>query len=38
LIRVRFDREEKAWMTVSGGGDDEHLEWPEPIYELEEML
>jgi hypothetical protein len=27
---VRFDREEKAWMTVSGGGEDEISEWLEP--------
>lgn len=38
MIAVRFDREEKAWMTVSGGGEDEMTEWPEPIYELEEVL
>jgi hypothetical protein len=38
VIRVRFDREEKAWMTVSGGGEDEMREWPEPIYELEDWL
>jgi hypothetical protein len=34
MTAVRFDREEKAWMTISGGGDDETVEWPEPIYEL----
>jgi hypothetical protein len=38
LTAVRFDREGKAWMTVTGGGDDERPEWPEPIYELEEIL
>jgi hypothetical protein len=35
-LQVRFDREEKAWKTVSGGGD-ERVEWPEPVYELEEV-
>lgn len=34
---MRFDRDDKAWMTVSGGGDDEAVEWPEPICELEEV-
>jgi hypothetical protein len=24
-------------MTVGGGGEDERVEWPEPIYELEEI-
>jgi hypothetical protein len=24
-------------MTVSGGGEDERVEWPEPVYELEEV-
>lgn len=38
MITVRFDREEKPWMTINGGGDDEALEWPEPIYELEDWL
>jgi hypothetical protein len=37
MSAVRFDREEKAWQTVSGGGADEAVEWPEPIYELEEI-
>jgi hypothetical protein len=36
-MQVRFDREEKAWKTVSGGGEDERVEWPEPVYELEEV-
>ena len=36
-MAVRFDRDQKAWQTIAGGGDDEQLEWPEPIYELEEM-
>jgi hypothetical protein len=38
MTQVRFDREEKAWMTVAGGGEDEAVEWPEPIYELEDWL
>jgi hypothetical protein len=36
MIAVAFDRIEKAWMTVGGGGEDERVEWPEPIYELED--
>lgn len=38
MIAVAFERIEKAWKTVGGGGDDERVEWPEPIYELEEIL
>jgi len=38
MISVRFDRDLKAWMTISGGGEDERVEWPEPVYELEEVL
>jgi hypothetical protein len=38
MISVAFDRIEKAWMTVGGGGEDERVEWPETIYELEEIL
>lgn len=37
-MNVTFDRTLKPWMTVSGGGDDEQSEWPEPIYELEDWL
>lgn len=33
-MTVRFDREEKAWMTVSGGGEDEQVEWPEWDWSL----
>ena len=29
MIAVAFDRIEKAWMTVNGGGGDERVEWPE---------
>jgi hypothetical protein len=25
---VTFDRIEKAWQTISGGGEDEQVEWP----------
>lgn len=35
-MNVAFDRIEKAWMTVGGGGGDERVEWPEPVYELED--
>lgn len=38
MIHARFDRDEKAWMTISGGGEDETLEWPAPAYELEDWL
>lgn len=38
LYSTCFDRIEKAWMTVTGGGDDERPEWPQLIYELEEMV
>jgi hypothetical protein len=34
VIRVRFDRDEKAWMTVSGGGDDELPEFWELGWSL----
>jgi hypothetical protein len=33
---VRFDREQKAWNTVSGGRDDELSEFWEPDYSLVE--
>jgi hypothetical protein len=28
-VKVAFDRIEKAWMTINGGGEDERVEWPE---------
>jgi hypothetical protein len=37
-VNVAFDRTLKPWMTINGGGDDETLEWPEPIYEMEDWL
>jgi hypothetical protein len=34
MIAVAFDRIEKAWMTVGGGGEDERVEWPEIDWSL----
>jgi hypothetical protein len=34
LRLAAFDRPEKAWMTLSGGGDDERTEWPEMDWSL----
>lgn len=34
MIAVAFDRTEKAWMTVGGGGEDERVEWPEIDWSL----
>jgi hypothetical protein len=34
LRLVAFDRIEKPWMTLSGGGDDELIEWPEFDWSL----
>jgi len=34
VIAVAFDRIEKAWMTVGGGGEDERSEWPEIDWSL----
>jgi hypothetical protein len=34
MIAVAFDRIEKAWQTVSGGGADERVEWPETDWSL----
>jgi hypothetical protein len=34
VISICFDRDEKAWMTVSGGGDDEIDEFWEPDWSL----
>ncbi len=34
MISICFDRDEKAWMTVSGGGDDEIDEFWEPDWSL----
>lgn len=33
-MQVRFDRDEKAWQTVSGGGDDELTEFWEVDWEF----
>lgn len=34
MIAVAFDRIEKVWMTVGGGGEDERVEWPEIDWSL----
>lgn len=34
MTAVRFDRDEKAWMTVGGGGDDEITEFWEIDWSL----
>lgn len=33
-MNVAFDRIEKAWMTIGGGGEDERAEWPEIAWSL----
>jgi len=34
MIAVAFNRIEKAWKTVGGGGEDERVEWPETDWLL----
>jgi hypothetical protein len=36
MLGVRFDRDEKAWQTVTGGGDDELPEFWEVDWSLVE--
>lgn len=36
MTSVRFDRDEKAWQTVSGGGADEIIEFWEIDWSLVE--